>query len=90
MNSFNLENGVFIQKNDGFTTIFDYNNSLYYSLDEVASNILNNLLKEGELEKAVDQLLLSYEVDREQLVDDAKNLINQLEKGNLLRVEYVK
>jgi hypothetical protein len=90
MKSFNLGNDVFIQKNEGFTTIFDYNKSLYYSLDEVASNILDCLLKEGNLEKAIDQLLLSYEVEREQLLNDAKILITQLEEKNLLRVEYVK
>ncbi|MBN8191893.1 PqqD family protein [Bacillus sp. NTK074B] len=90
MDSIKLEDGIFLQRNEGFTTIFDYNNSLYYSLDEVASDILKYLLEEESVEEAVNQMILTYEVDREKLLLDCKRLIEQLENEKILRVSYVK
>ncbi|PFA62942.1 hypothetical protein CN378_18040 [Bacillus sp. AFS015802] len=88
MKSIALAEGVYLQKNEGFTTLFDYNNSLYYSLDDVAGNILEKILEQPNIEKAVEQLVTEYDVDEVRLIADAQRLVNQLKKEALLQVEY--
>lgn len=56
----------------------------YFGFDSVATKIWLTLMSTTCLSEAVDQLLVEFEVERSVLEDDIAELLNDLERRNII------
>jgi hypothetical protein len=81
---FTVSKDVLFQEVSGETVLLDLDSEQYFGLDEVGTRIWA-LLKEGRgVDAIVDTLLAEYEVEREQLEADVRELLAALLEAGLI------
>ena len=82
--SFAVSKDVLFQEVSGETVLLDLNSEAYFGLDEVGTRIWT-LLNEGKTAvEMVDVLLEEYEVERETLEGDVRDLLTALIEAGLI------
>ena len=69
---------VISQEVSGETVILDLNSENYFGLDEVGTRIWQLIEEKGTLQAVFDQLLVEYDVEEEQLLEDLQALVEQI------------
>lgn len=69
--------------------LLDLGSEQYFGLDPVARSMWDKLMNGNDIETAVDALLEEYEVDRQQLLNDLSNLLEQLASRKLVEFHRV-
>ena len=81
---FTISNDVLFQEVSGETVLLDLESEQYFGLDEVGTRIWA-LLNEGQsVDAIVETLLAEYEVGREQLAGDVRELLAALLDAGLI------
>ena len=81
---FTISNDVLFQEVSGETVLLDLESEQYFGLDEVGTRIWA-LLNEGQgVDAIVETLLAEYEVEREQLAGDVRELLAALLDAGLI------
>jgi hypothetical protein len=81
---YQIQKGLIIQKIDKETVIFDAEESVLYTLNETASEIFRLLKKGLKEEEIVERMVKKYEVRKERVEKDVKELIKELKKRKIL------
>jgi hypothetical protein len=81
---YQIQKGLIIQKIDKETVIFDAEESVLYTLNETASEIFRLLKKGLKEEEIVERMVKKYEVKKERVEKDVKELFKELEKRKIL------
>ena len=71
---------------DGEAVLLNLSTGVYYGLDQVGASMWEQVTHHGRLAPAVDDLLATYEVTREQLEADLLKLIDELAKQGLIEI----
>ena len=79
-----IQKGLIIQKIDKETVIFDAEKSVLYTLNETAAEIFRLLKKGLKEEEIVEKMVKKYEVKKERVEKDVKELFKELEKRKIL------
>lgn len=88
-----LNSQIVIAKNvvscdlQGETAILNMENGVYYGLDEVGTRIWNLIQKPIKVENILKELLMTYDVDREECQRDLYDLLNEMDENGLLEVK---
>ncbi len=82
---YKLKKGLISEKLDGKIVIFDSDKSILYTLNETAGFIFEKLKKGIDKEKIVELLVKKYQVKRERVQKDLKDLIENLKKKNIIK-----
>jgi hypothetical protein len=81
---FTVSSDVLFQEVSGETVLLDLESEQYFGLDAVGTRIWS-LLKEGRaVREMVETLLAEYEVEREQLAGDVRELLAALLDAGLI------
>lgn len=75
------------KKLDGEWVFLNLDNGEYYGLNETGSLVWDKLSEGRSVEEILDRLEETYRVDRTVLEKDVRNLLKELSRGGLLRVE---
>lgn len=78
---------VISQEVSGETVLLDLNSENYFGLDEVGTRIWQLIEQTGHLQAVYDTMLAEYEVSEEQLQEDLENLVSEVEKIGLVKLE---
>ena len=81
---YQLQKGLIIQKLDKETVIFDAEESVLYTLNETAVEIFKMIKKGLKEDKIIEKMLKKYQVKKERVEKDVKNLIEELKKRKIL------
>ena len=81
---YQIQKGLIIQKIDKETVIFDAEESVLYTLNETASEIFRLLKKGLKEEEIVERIVKKYEVRKERVENDVRELFKELEKRKIL------
>ena len=81
---YQIQKGLIIQKIDKETVIFDAEESVLYTLNETASEIFRLLKKGLKEEEIVERMVKKYEVKKERVEKDVRELFKELEKRKIL------
>jgi len=81
---YQIQKGLIIQKIDKETVIFDAEESVLYTLNETASEIFRLLKKGLKEEEIVERMVKKYEVRKERVERDVREIIGKLEKRKIL------
>jgi len=81
---YQLQKGLIIQKIDKETVIFDAEESVLYTLNETAAEIFKMIKKGLKEEEIVEKMLKKYEVKKERVEKDVKNMIEELKKRKIV------
>ena len=81
---YQIQKGLIIQKIDKETVIFDAEESVLYTLNETASEIFCLLKKGLKEEEIVERMVKKYEVRKERVEMDVRELFKELEKRKIL------
>jgi len=81
---YQIQKGLIIQKIDKETVIFDAEESVLYTLNETASEIFRLLKKGLKEEEIVERIVKKYEVRKERVEKDVRELFKELEKRKIL------
>jgi hypothetical protein len=81
-----LGKDVLMQKVGDDAILLNLNTENYFSLDEVASRIIDTLQESDSVTLAVQKLVGIYEVDEGTLTKDAVRLIEECEQHGLLQI----
>jgi hypothetical protein len=74
------------QKIDDETVFFSLENSEYYGIDTIGSEIWKLIEKPITLNKLIDELLKDYDVTREQCTQDVLGFLQKLENKSLVKI----
>jgi len=81
---YQIQKGLIIQKIDKETVIFDAEESVLYTLNETASEIFRLLKKGLKEEEIVEKIVKKYDVRKERVEKDVREIIGKLEKRKIL------
>jgi hypothetical protein len=81
---YQIQKGLIIQKIDKETVIFDAEESVLYTLNETASEIFRLLKKGLKQEEIVEKIVKKYDVRKERVQNDVKELIKELKKKKII------
>jgi hypothetical protein len=81
---YQLQKGLIIQKLDKETVIFDAEESVLYTLNATAAEIFRLIKKGLKEEEIVERMVKKYEVRKERVEKDVKELFKELEKREIL------
>ena len=81
---YQIQKGLIIQKLDKETVIFDADESVLYTLNETAAEIFKMIKKGLKEDEIVEKMLKKYQVKKERLEKDVKELIEELKKRKIL------
>jgi len=81
---YQIQKGLIIQKIDKETVIFDAEESVLYTLNETASEIFRLLKKGLKEEEIVEKIVKKYDVRKERVEKDVRELFKELEKRKIL------
>jgi len=81
---YQIQKGLIIQKIDKETVIFDAEESVLYTLNETASEIFRLLKKGLKQEEIVEKIVKKYDVRKERVEKDVKEIIGDLKKRKIL------
>ena len=81
---YQIQKGLIIQKIDRETVIFDAEESVLYTLNETASEIFRLLKKGLKEEEIVERMVKKYDVIKERVEKDVREIIGKLEKRKIL------
>ena len=81
---YQIQKGLIIQKIDKETVIFDAEESVLYTLNETASEIFRLLKKGLKKEEIVERMVKKYDVRKERVEKDVRELFKELEKRKIL------
>jgi len=81
---YQIQKGLIIQKIDKETVIFDAEESVLYTLNETASEIFRLLKKGLKEEEIVERMVKKYDVIKERVEKDVREIIGKLEKRKIL------
>jgi len=81
---YQIQKGLIIQKIDKETVIFDAEESVLYTLNETASEIFRLLKKGLKEEEIVEKIVKKYNVRKERVEKDVRELFKELEKRKIL------
>ena len=81
---YQIQKGLIIQKIDKETVIFDAEESVLYTLNETASEIFRLLKKGLSEEEIVERMVKKYDVRKERVEKDVREIIGKLEKRKIL------
>ena len=82
-----LSPDVISQEVSGETVLLDLESENYFGLDEVGTRIWQLIESAGDLEAIFNTLLEEYDVEEEELLDDLSNLVGEIEKLGLVKLE---
>lgn len=71
---------------DGEAVLLNLSTGVYYGLDQVGASMWERVTHHGRVGPAIDELLATYEVTREQLEADLLKLIDELTDQGLLEI----
>nr|WP_257894819.1 PqqD family protein [Gymnodinialimonas phycosphaerae] len=75
---------VLFQELTDQTVLLDLTTGTYFALDPVGSVFWKQLADHGDTSKTIEAVLNSFAVDRDQVVDDFCELIDQLDAEGLI------
>ena len=81
---YQIQKGLIIQKIDKETVIFDAEKSVLYTLNKTAAEIFKMIKKGLKEDEIVEKMLKKYEVKKERVEKDVKELIEELRKRKIL------
>jgi len=81
---YQIQKGLIIEKIDKETVIFDAEESVLYTLNETASEIFRLLKKGLKEEEIVERMVKKYDVRKERVEKDVREIIGKLEKRKIL------
>jgi hypothetical protein len=81
---YQIQKGLIIQKIDKETVVFDAEESVLYTLNETASEIFRLLKKGLKKEEIVERIVKKYDVRKERVEKDVREIIGKLEKRKIL------
>ena len=81
---YQLQKGLIIQKLDKETVIFDAEESVLYTLNETAAEIFKMIKKGLKEEEIVERMVKKYDVRKERVKKDVKELVEELKKRKIL------
>jgi len=81
---YKIQKGLIIQKIDKETVIFDAEESVLYTLNETAAEIFKMIKKGLKEEEIVERMVKKYEVKKERVEKDVKELVEELRKRKIL------
>jgi len=81
-----INENVFIQEVDDETILLDSETQEYFSLNEIGTLFYYFLQEYETLQKVLDELKKSFDVDEAQLKEDLFDFVKALEEQNLLKV----
>jgi hypothetical protein len=81
---YQIQKGLIIQKIDKETVIFDAEESVLYTLNETASEIFRLIKKGLKEEEIVERMVKKYDVRKERVKKDVKELVEELRKRKIL------
>jgi len=81
---YQIQKGLIIQKIDKETVIFDAEESVLYTLNETASEIFRLLKKGLKEQEIVEKIVKKYDVRKERVEKDVREIIGKLEKRKIL------
>ncbi|MEP6390077.1 MAG: PqqD family protein [Halioglobus sp.] len=82
-----LSPDVISQEVSGETVLLDLKSENYFGLDEVGTRIWQLIESAGDLEAIFNTLMEEYDVDEEQLLGDLSELVGEVEKLGLVKLE---
>ncbi|MEP0203736.1 MAG: PqqD family protein [Halioglobus sp.] len=82
-----LSPDVISQEVSGETVLLDLESENYFGLDEVGTRIWQLIESAGDLEAIFNTLMEEYDVDEEQLLGDLSDLVGEVEKLGLVKLE---
>lgn len=80
-----LSSSTLMQELEGETVLLDLDDEVYFSLDEVGSDMLRVVQNAHDIEDAVVQLCEIYEIDAETLTGDLERFLGELNAAGLIR-----
>jgi len=81
---YQIQKGLIIQKIDKETVIFDTEESVLYSLNETAAEIFKMIKKGLKEEEIVERMVKKYEVRKEKVEKDVRELVEELRKRGIV------
>ena len=75
---------VLFRELDGEAVMLDLKSERYYGLDEVGTRIWQLVEEHGDVQAVIEQMLLEYEVEEDQLRADLKDLFASLMEAGLI------
>jgi len=82
-----LSPDVISQEVSGETVLLDLESENHFGLDEVGTRIWQLIESAGDLEAIFKTLLEEYDVEEEELLGDLSNLVGEIEKLGLVKLE---
>lgn len=82
------ESDVLFSKMDGEVVMLSIQNSEYYGLNEIGSQIWEMIAQPVKVEKIIDGLMKDYEVNRQQAETDILPLLEELKRKKILHLVY--
>ena len=81
---YQIQKGLIIQKLDKETVIFDAEESVLYTLNETAAEIFKMIKKGLKEEEIVEKMVKKYNVRKERVEKDVREIVGELEKRKIL------
>ena len=82
---YKIQKGLIIQKIDKETVIFDAEESVFYTLNETASEIFKMIKKGLSEEEIVEKMIKKYSIKKEKAEKDVKELVEGLIKKGIVK-----
>ncbi len=82
-----ISDNVLFQEIGGECVLLNMESEQYFGLDEVGTRIWELITQDGDTTKILEQLQAEYEVDREILIHDFTNLLENMKKEHLITVQ---
>jgi hypothetical protein len=87
MQQVSIPDNVLMRELDGESVILDLASEKYFGLDEIGTRMWQVLAGTDTVQEAYDILLLEYDVEPQQLLQDLQELVEELVGSDLLRLE---
>ncbi len=73
-----MNKGFIVQKTGIETTIFDSDDSILYTFNNVGADILEQIKRGNELEKIVIKIVKKYQIEKEKAKKDVTDFMQEL------------
>ncbi len=80
---------VLSQEVSGETVLLDLESENYFGLDEIGTRVWQLIKESGCLRTVFETLLKEYDVDEARLSSDLENLLNEVSKLGLVKLEPI-
>jgi len=87
---YRIQKGLIVQKLGEETVIFDADQSVLYNFNKTAGEIFGLMKKGLSEEEIIEKMVKKYQVKKERVAKDVKELINNLKKKKIVVIEVVK